>query len=294
MRTQTNNTACWLYLFLFLVVMLVGAPELATARTWYVKNDGSGDAPTIQAAVDSAVSGDSVLVGAGTYELSRGIQMKAGVDLVSEHGPVETRLVPMDYEYPYDAIYCQNISEDTEVCGFWIDGFIWASGGGGALDIEDCQNLYIHHNIFTDNDNAGISIYSRDKQCNVWIEHNTFVTDRSQTYAIIGGNNPGLLQNNIIWGVAHSIDWFYYIACNCMMDKSDADVFAPYNIELDPEFCGTAESWNLFLQSDSPCAPGNTPEPLEDCGLIGALPVGCGTAPVKRSTWGQIKDLYRR
>ncbi len=37
------------------------------ARTWLVLADGSGHAPTIQAAVDSAATADTVLVGPGTY-----------------------------------------------------------------------------------------------------------------------------------------------------------------------------------------------------------------------------------
>lgn len=40
----------------------------ARTRTWYVNISGTGDAPTIEAAVDSAVSGDTVLVGPGHYE----------------------------------------------------------------------------------------------------------------------------------------------------------------------------------------------------------------------------------
>jgi hypothetical protein len=282
-----------LQLVIAVLVILFGAAGATHARTWYVKHDGSGDAPTIYAAVDSAVSGDSVLVGAGTYELPSRIRMKEGVSLVGESGPFETRLVPMDYWFPLYAISCGGFVEDTEIAGFWIDGFIWTGGGEGALMIVHCWNLHIHHNIFTRNADAGIAIFS-DGESNVWIEHNTFVVDRWYAYAIIGGGNPGLLENNIIWGVAHSIHWFYSIKCNCMMDKTDTQGWESFNLELDPQFCGTAESWNLFLQSDSPCAPGNTPEPLEDCGLIGALPVGCGTAPVKRSTWGQIKNLYRR
>ena len=43
------------------------SPSLLGARTWRVEVDGSGDAPTIQAAIDSSASGDLVLVGPGRY-----------------------------------------------------------------------------------------------------------------------------------------------------------------------------------------------------------------------------------
>jgi hypothetical protein len=46
-------------------LLIVGSP--ATARTWNISEDGTGDAPTIQAGIDSAAVGDTVLVGPGTY-----------------------------------------------------------------------------------------------------------------------------------------------------------------------------------------------------------------------------------
>jgi pectin methylesterase-like acyl-CoA thioesterase len=46
----------------------VTSPGPASGRSWLVLLDGSGDAPTIQAAVDSAAAeGDSILVGSGAY-----------------------------------------------------------------------------------------------------------------------------------------------------------------------------------------------------------------------------------
>jgi parallel beta-helix repeat protein len=53
-------------LMITLVVVLVTGVN-ATARTWYILPDGSGDAPTIQAGIDSATAGDAVLLANGTY-----------------------------------------------------------------------------------------------------------------------------------------------------------------------------------------------------------------------------------
>jgi hypothetical protein len=51
-------------LALLLVLVSMGP---ALARTWHILPDGNGDAPTIQAAVDSSAHGDTVLVAPGTY-----------------------------------------------------------------------------------------------------------------------------------------------------------------------------------------------------------------------------------
>jgi hypothetical protein len=65
-----------------------------TARTWYVVPDSTGLATPIKAALDSASSGDTVLVAPGTYlrtdDPETWTRPGPGVALVSEHGPEVT------------------------------------------------------------------------------------------------------------------------------------------------------------------------------------------------------------
>jgi hypothetical protein len=278
-------------LVIVVLAILFGAAGVAHARTWYVKNDGSGDAPTIRVANDSAVAGDTILVGPGTHEIGTPVFLRDGLVVTSESGPLYTKLVPRPRYYPHYAFACRFFVKRTEISGFWIEGFRFGGVDGGAITILNCNPLYIRRNVLVDNLGASITIDTYFIS-EVVIENNTIIGDGSG-YAM-QGNGSGAVQNNIIWGRGSAIQGVWFLSCNCMMDLTDAGWMAVLNFQADPQFCGSAKSWNLLLQSDSPCAPGNMPEPLEDCGLIGALPVGCGTAPVKRSTWGQIKDLYRR
>ncbi|MBU1698622.1 MAG: right-handed parallel beta-helix repeat-containing protein [Candidatus Eisenbacteria bacterium] len=53
-------------LFAAVLISLV-LPVIGSATTWEIYPDGSGDAPTIQAGIDGAATGDSILINAGTY-----------------------------------------------------------------------------------------------------------------------------------------------------------------------------------------------------------------------------------
>jgi hypothetical protein len=61
----TPAKMCTRVFFLLLGFLLPAAT--GSARTWMIQADGGGDAPTIQAGIDSAAVGDTVLVGPGRF-----------------------------------------------------------------------------------------------------------------------------------------------------------------------------------------------------------------------------------
>jgi hypothetical protein len=76
---------------LVLIAVTSLTPRISSAsRTWSVYLDGSGDAPTIQAAVDTAQIGDVVLVGPGNYENGFAQIRSKSIALRSASGPTAT------------------------------------------------------------------------------------------------------------------------------------------------------------------------------------------------------------
>jgi hypothetical protein len=277
-------------------ILLVGlaalSPRDGQVRTWYVKADSTGDAPTIRAAVDSTVAGDTVLVGPGTYEFTSCIDLPHGITIRSEAGPTETRIIgAKPPSYPLCAFYVENLRDArTEISGFWFEQLDPYVSSLGVVSIRISDSVYVHHNVFANH--LGASVDVRDSPCNyIFVENNTLV---GGSYAIRNTAGPtigGAVRYNIIWSQYEGLLWFDWVRCNCIRDTV---YIVSYNIYADPQFCGTIESGNLYIQSDSPCAPGNDPfEAFCDSVLIGALPVGCGTTPVRRATWGSMKTIYR-
>jgi len=130
----------------FLVLVLLH-PNVSSSRTWYIASDGSGDAPTIKAGIDSAALWDTVLVGCGTY-FEQNIVMKSGVVLLSESG--EADCVTIDAEYLNRVFKCGGCDLPTVVKGFTITrgtpylGNPGLAGGmkilgGSGLVVENCE-----------------------------------------------------------------------------------------------------------------------------------------------------------
>ena len=146
-----------------LTILFVASCALpASARTWRIRVDGSGDAPTIMAAVDSCANYDSILVAPGTYTWTNQdtqpnnqftmIQFKRGltyVSLISEAGPQATIL---DAETQGRVL----VTEGQNYLN--VDGFTMRGGRapalglpiGGCMILHDCHDTY-RNCIFTEN-----------------------------------------------------------------------------------------------------------------------------------------------
>jgi predicted outer membrane repeat protein len=109
--------------------LLVSVCSTTSARTWYIKVDGTGDAPTIQAGCDLAQHGDTVLVGPGTYTISAQgsnqygmisiLRGSADMTIVGEAGAGATIL---DGQFQNRIFFFQGETELT------VDGFTFTAG----------------------------------------------------------------------------------------------------------------------------------------------------------------------
>lgn len=258
-----------------LSIAVVLLTEASIARTWYVAADGSGDAPTVAAAVDSSAAGDVILVGPGTHsvvsEAGGGVTLKPSTSILSVSGPTTTELFAGAGPLQPGLI---GLRDNCVVTGFTLTG--------GQLSTISCtgSNVEVSTNIV-----KGRIVISGTGN----IHHN--VVDQPVMTIHVASAGPIQIQNNIVLGEITSFNpgclFNVLVTCN-LIQGAQACFLAYSNFDADPLFCGLS---NYYLRNDSPCAPGNHPDGY-DCGLIGPLPVGCGPVNVEMKSWGAIKALY--
>lgn len=137
---------------------------------WYVKPDGSGDAPTIQAAIDSASARDTIICAAGTYTGDGNRDLDFGgkkVILRSEDGPDVTTIDCQGSEPdPHGALYFHSGEDSMSIVnGFTITGAftgfdIYSSSGAVHCTLSgpaivnckitgnDGKAVYCNYNMF--------------------------------------------------------------------------------------------------------------------------------------------------
>jgi len=128
---------------MFALGLFVATPVLA--RTWNVLENGSGNAPTVQAGIDSSAAGDTVLVYPGTYHEAINFQGKVIV-VRSLSGPEATTLDATGLSRRVVTF------ESGESRSAVIRGFTITHGNGGVL-VVDSQPSVID-NVITANDNT--------------------------------------------------------------------------------------------------------------------------------------------
>lgn len=154
----------------------------ASARTWVVLPDSTGDAPTIQAGIDSASAGDTVMVMCGTY-YEHDITLKSGINLTSETGISDC--VTIDATGLGRVFYCDSADSTTSVVGLTAaNGNVSGNGGGMFCDNS---NLRIVECTFRDSraGGSGGGIYLRD------CDPRLTICTISNNYAGAAGNGNG-------------------------------------------------------------------------------------------------------
>ncbi len=186
------------------------------SRTWRVRPDGTGDAPTVQAGIDSSEDGDVVLVGPGTYYENINLEGKA-IHLLSKSGPVVTVLDGSREDST--VVNCESgETNDTIIEGFTITGGRgWTPLGdtttkaGGGISCYHSTPI-IRNNVIRDNQalngprggnsrGGAINIGSRGASQPMIVEGN--IIEGNYCSRNSGGINiagPCIIQDNVIRG----------------------------------------------------------------------------------------------
>lgn len=171
----------------------------APARTWSIRADGSGDAPTIQAATDSTAYGDTILVAAGTYYEIVQIFYAKSLLLRSESGAASTII---DAQYLTPVVVARN----TFIDGFTLrNGLVREAGGGvriGGPEPAGIKNCIIENNtagfsydsgmaggLLLDGDTAGVIVESNVIRRNV---------ARYAAGGVLDGGSSNIIRDNLI------------------------------------------------------------------------------------------------
>jgi len=287
--------------FFLLVLFVLVFPASLHARTWHVRQDGSGDCTTIQACCGAASTNDTVLVAPGTYVENVNTHW-VGL-LKSESGATVTIL-----NWPAaQTNYCVLVAGNCVVDGFTIRGGIASAPGVGGVYLFNgsLRNCLIIDNVNFAMDGPGEGGGVRAYGSAV-IEDNTIVKNGKYPFPYMEGAGiycyhsfTGAIRRNIIvqnWGggIFCEPGAAPTIECNNVWGNVWGDyrgscsdqTGANGNISVDPLFCD-AQNGDYRLRSDSPCA--NAP----GCGQIGAFGIACGPTSVTETTWGRIKALFR-
>ena len=300
-------------------LVLVSSPS---ARTWYITADGSGDAPTIQAGVDSAASEDTVLVAAGTYDeniLIDGYHYDGYlvVYLISESGPQSTTIVGVSGYGVIEVGYATAKIEGFSITG-GSSGISYSMAGaevyGNRIWGCDCAVSYFYPDAWS-NPSPQVKenvIYSSGTAISINAATSPNACCASNTiYGCATGisiHNPNgfasQVHRNIISGCTYTgiLQATYCDPYSCTPPVLEYNVVwgnhrnyrgtdpGETDMIVCPKLC-FAHLADFRVCYDSPCLPENNPYGCH----VGACDAGCecGPSQTESTTWGAIKAMYR-
>ncbi|MCK4576520.1 right-handed parallel beta-helix repeat-containing protein, partial [candidate division WOR-3 bacterium] len=131
------------------LLLLWASVETASAKTWYVNDDGGADFTKIQDAIHNASSGDTIIVYEGAY--CENIAVPKSLTIVGEK---------ISYLVASTYAYCVHITADNvTVKGFTVRNH--KDGYGGFL-IKDVNNCVIAENMIEIDRGSGFDISGGD------------------------------------------------------------------------------------------------------------------------------------
>jgi predicted outer membrane repeat protein len=124
--------------FIILLVLVLSTVSVASGRTWYIKADGTGDAPTVQAGIDSAAVGDTVMLADGTFrgDGNRDITYSGkAIAVLSESDDPELCIIDCEgseVDSHRGFAFGHGDGPDAVLRGITIANGAWFTGGGGG------------------------------------------------------------------------------------------------------------------------------------------------------------------
>ena len=185
------------YILLTALILSTTLPITAEARTWHVEPDSSGQVINIQAGIDSAAAGDTVLVATGGYdgEGNYNIDFRGKSIIVRSDGEV----VIDDWYYHDDSHHAFHFhgGEDTTSVleGFKISNFSL------AILIEDSSPTIRNNNFINEIDMSSAGIHCDNSRA--IIENNRIYANSYSGRKIYCKNSHAMIRNNEILSIAY-------------------------------------------------------------------------------------------
>ena len=206
------------YLLLLLCIAVLISGSAVSADTWHIKPDGTGDAPTIRAGVDSASAGDEVVLADGIYTGpgNRDVPIGSMKTVRSESGNPEACVIDCQGSEAQPHRGFSMFSAGARLEGVKvIHGYGDYEGGaveaGGGISIVNC--------VFEDNfayEGAAVAVYDFDWVGLATISECEFINN--QAYWTGGGLSAGyratelsldhctFIGNSTMWSYGNVID----------------------------------------------------------------------------------------